>query len=248
MKRAITGALTLVGLVLVICSVMGVILLGANGTWHSELKVPAGRTAVVVDPALAAVMGPRISVAAPRSTSPPTQRRAAVRGPRPSGRHERPARDARTGSWCPAWTASRAAGRVPAARQRPVAGPGLGGPLAVPGAPAPGAVEMTYRARPGAESVVHRPGRRQAAAGDDAAARLDPRRSGTGCPPCCCWPASRCWCSPCGCAPPARPGAFRSRGRLPDPTPLQRPARPPLGRPTSTSGRRRATPANGRRR
>src|SRR4051794_28213254 len=64
MKRAIAGVLTLVGLVLVICSVMGVILLGVNGTWHSELKVPAGRTAVVVDPALAAVIGPRITVAA----------------------------------------------------------------------------------------------------------------------------------------------------------------------------------------
>src|SRR3954470_12095531 len=64
MKRAITGVLTLVGLVLVICSVMGVLLLGVNGTWHSQLKVPAGRTAIVVEPALAAVIGPRITVAA----------------------------------------------------------------------------------------------------------------------------------------------------------------------------------------
>ena len=64
MKRAITGAITLVGLVLVILSVMGVILLGSNGTWHSELKVPAGRTAVVVQPALASVLGPAITVRA----------------------------------------------------------------------------------------------------------------------------------------------------------------------------------------
>jgi hypothetical protein len=64
MKRAITGALTLVGLVLVICAVMGVIVLGSHGTWHSEVTVPAGRTAVVIDPALASVIGPRISVRA----------------------------------------------------------------------------------------------------------------------------------------------------------------------------------------
>jgi hypothetical protein len=64
MKRAITGAITLVGLVLVILSVMGVILLGSNGTWHSELKVPAGRTAVVVQPALASVLGPAITLRA----------------------------------------------------------------------------------------------------------------------------------------------------------------------------------------
>jgi hypothetical protein len=62
MKRAATRLGTLVGLVLVICSVMGFLLLGTQGTWHSELRVPAGRTAVVIEPALASVMGPSISV------------------------------------------------------------------------------------------------------------------------------------------------------------------------------------------
>lgn len=64
MKRAITGAATLVGLVLVICAVMGFVLLGTHGTWHSELQVPAGRSAVVVEPSLASVIGPTISVQA----------------------------------------------------------------------------------------------------------------------------------------------------------------------------------------
>jgi hypothetical protein len=64
MKRAITGAATLVGLVLVICAVMGFVLLGAHGTWHSELQVPAGQSAVVVEPSLASVIGPTISVQA----------------------------------------------------------------------------------------------------------------------------------------------------------------------------------------
>ena len=64
MKRAVTGAATLVGLVLVICAVMGLVLLGTHGTWHSELHVPAGRSAVVVEPALASVMGPTVSVQA----------------------------------------------------------------------------------------------------------------------------------------------------------------------------------------
>lgn len=69
MKRAITGAATLVGLVLVICSVMGFVLLGAHGTWHSELQVPAGRSAIVVEPSLASVVGPTVSVQA-RTSSP----------------------------------------------------------------------------------------------------------------------------------------------------------------------------------
>lgn len=62
MKRAVTGVGSLVGLVLVICAVMGAVLLGTQGTWHSELHVPAGRTAIVVEPALASVIGPTISV------------------------------------------------------------------------------------------------------------------------------------------------------------------------------------------
>jgi hypothetical protein len=64
MKRVITGVATLVGLVLVICSVMGFVLLGTHGTWHSELQVPAGRSAIVVEPALASVIGPTVSVQA----------------------------------------------------------------------------------------------------------------------------------------------------------------------------------------
>src|SRR4051794_944877 len=64
MKRAASGVATLVGLVLVICAVMGAVLLGPHGTWHSELRVPAGRSAVVLDPALVSVLGPRISVEA----------------------------------------------------------------------------------------------------------------------------------------------------------------------------------------
>ncbi|WP_460461461.1 PH domain-containing protein, partial [Angustibacter peucedani] len=64
MKRAATGVMTLVGLVLVICAVMGAVLLGPHGTWHTELHVPAGRSAVVVSPSLASVIGPRISLEA----------------------------------------------------------------------------------------------------------------------------------------------------------------------------------------
>ncbi len=71
MKRAVTGAATLVGLVLVICSVMGFVLLGAHGTWHSELQVPAGRSAVVIEPSLASVIGPTVSVQA-RTAGPAT--------------------------------------------------------------------------------------------------------------------------------------------------------------------------------
>lgn len=64
MKRAVTGVATLVGLVLVICAVMGSVLLGPHGTWHSELHVKAGQDAIVVEPALASVIGPSVSVQA----------------------------------------------------------------------------------------------------------------------------------------------------------------------------------------
>lgn len=64
MKRAVTGAVTLVGLVLVICAVMGFVLLGGRGTWHTELQVAGGPVAIVVEPALAAVIGPTVSVQA----------------------------------------------------------------------------------------------------------------------------------------------------------------------------------------
>ena len=62
MKRAATRAGTLVGLVVLLCGLMGFVLLGTGGTWHSELQVPAGRTAIVVGPSLASVIGPQISV------------------------------------------------------------------------------------------------------------------------------------------------------------------------------------------
>lgn len=62
LKRAVTGVATLVGLVLVIGAVMGAVLLGTNGTWPTELDVPPGRSAVVVPPSLASVIGPRVQV------------------------------------------------------------------------------------------------------------------------------------------------------------------------------------------
>lgn len=62
MKRVLAGAGTLAGLVLVLVAVMGFVLLGTSGTWHSEVQVPAGRTAVVIDPALASVLGPQIQI------------------------------------------------------------------------------------------------------------------------------------------------------------------------------------------
>lgn len=64
LKRAVTGAATLVGLVLVISAVMGAMLLGVRGTWHTELEVPAGRSAVVLPPSLASVIGPQVQVEA----------------------------------------------------------------------------------------------------------------------------------------------------------------------------------------
>jgi hypothetical protein len=62
MRRAVTAFGTLCGLVLVILAGFGVVLLGANGTWHASARVPAGASAVLVDPQLASVLGPEVSV------------------------------------------------------------------------------------------------------------------------------------------------------------------------------------------
>ncbi len=64
MRRAVTAFGTLCGLVLVILAVFGATLLGTNGTWHATARVPAGASAVVIDPELASVLGPRVSVQA----------------------------------------------------------------------------------------------------------------------------------------------------------------------------------------
>lgn len=69
MKRAVAGAATLLGLVLVLCAVMIAVLLGWRGTWHVELDVPAGRTAVVLRPSVASVIGPATSVQASTTDS-----------------------------------------------------------------------------------------------------------------------------------------------------------------------------------
>ena len=246
MKRAITGAITLVGLVLVICSVMGVVLLGSNGTWHSELKVPAGRTAVVVEPALASVLGPRITVRA-EADEPgrPAACRCSSGGP---GRTTPSALLEIVGPLLvgPGWTA-RARLSTGTARQRPLAGPGHRGRLAVPGDRRRAPSRSTYRARPGAESVViaradGKPlpaltlrlgwtrarlvlGARRAAAG----------RSGR----CCCWRRR------------LRAPTSRGASRWPwPPRPQPQPERRPHGPRGANQhvGRRRATPANGRRR
>ena len=62
MKRAATAVLTVVGLTLVLVAVMVGVLLGPRGEWRAEGRVAGGARAVVVQPALAAVLGPRVSV------------------------------------------------------------------------------------------------------------------------------------------------------------------------------------------
>jgi hypothetical protein len=62
MRRAVMAFGTLCGLVLVILAGFGAVLLGADGTWHASARVPAGASAVVVDPQLASVLGPQVSV------------------------------------------------------------------------------------------------------------------------------------------------------------------------------------------
>ncbi|MGL4172755.1 MAG: hypothetical protein ACRCTR_01580 [Actinomycetota bacterium] len=64
MRRVLWSLTALTGLVMVILGVSGVIMLAPNGSWTIHTRVPAGQSAVVIDPALASVLGPQITVAA----------------------------------------------------------------------------------------------------------------------------------------------------------------------------------------
>ncbi len=55
---------TLAGLVLVLVAALGFGLLGAKGTWTTQATIPAGTTAIIIDPDLASVRGPEISISA----------------------------------------------------------------------------------------------------------------------------------------------------------------------------------------
>jgi len=244
MKRAITGALTLVGLVLVICAAMGLVVLGSHGTWHSEVAVPAGRTAVVVDPALASVIGPRISVSA--EVDSPADAGVQLFAGR--------ARPDDTKSLLESADRFVVSGMDGA---RGLATRHLHGndPLPVPDsvdvwqarATANGAVGLTYRASPGAESVV-------IARADGKPMPALTLRLG--------WSRVLWYWVPAALLL-AGLGAFALalRMRAPSRPPRRIPAAAPHPKPRATSGstsraggkqqhvgRRRATPANGRRR
>lgn len=62
MTRAASRVLRVVGLALVLVAVMGFVLVGDGGAWTSHGSVPAGRTAVLVEPSVASVLGPSVRV------------------------------------------------------------------------------------------------------------------------------------------------------------------------------------------
>jgi hypothetical protein len=62
MRRAFAAVLTVAGLALVLVAVMGAVLVGPRGEWRAQGRVDAGSAAVVVRPALAAVLGPRVGL------------------------------------------------------------------------------------------------------------------------------------------------------------------------------------------
>jgi hypothetical protein len=62
MTRAASLLLRVVGLALVLVAVMGFVLVGAGGAWTAHASVPAGRAALLVEPAVASVLGPSVTV------------------------------------------------------------------------------------------------------------------------------------------------------------------------------------------
>jgi hypothetical protein len=62
MTRAASLLLRVLGLTLVLVGVMGFVLLGADGTWTARTEIPAGRTAVVLEPSVVSVLGTTVTV------------------------------------------------------------------------------------------------------------------------------------------------------------------------------------------
>jgi hypothetical protein len=62
MARAASLLLRVVGLALVLVGLMGFALLGFDGTWTARTEIPAGRTAVLLEPSVVSVLGPRVTV------------------------------------------------------------------------------------------------------------------------------------------------------------------------------------------
>jgi hypothetical protein len=62
MTRAASLLLRVVGLALVLVGLMGFVLLGVDGTWAARTEIPAGRTAVLLEPSVVSVLGPGVTV------------------------------------------------------------------------------------------------------------------------------------------------------------------------------------------
>ena len=239
MKRAVTGVATLVGLVLVICSVMGFVLLGTHGTWHSELQVPAGRS-VIVDRALVGQRHRADRVGAGQHRQ---RRRAAVHRPCPTRTTPRRWSAPPTACWSRVWTAR--AGSAPA---RPSGSEGAAGPdrstSGTAACSATAAPRWSYRASARGAVRSDRPRRRPAAAGGLPARSRGATAPGTGCR-CSCWSLGlallylvRRWNRPAAVraagtvvGAPASPGDAAARARID----ADRPGR------SGHVGRRRAT-------
>jgi hypothetical protein len=62
MTRAASLILRVMGLALVLVGIMGFVLVGVDGTWTARAQVPAGRTAVLLEPSVVSVLGPSVTV------------------------------------------------------------------------------------------------------------------------------------------------------------------------------------------
>jgi hypothetical protein len=62
MTRAASLLLRVLGLTLVLVGLMGFVLLGVDGTWTARAEIPAGRTAVVLEPSVVSVLGTNVTV------------------------------------------------------------------------------------------------------------------------------------------------------------------------------------------
>ncbi len=64
LRRAASAALLVAGLTLLLVGLGLAVLLGPDGAWSATATVPAGRSAVLLEPSLVSVVGPRVGVSA----------------------------------------------------------------------------------------------------------------------------------------------------------------------------------------
>ena len=73
LTRAARGVALVAGLTLLLVGLGLAVLLGPDGAWSATATVPAGRAAVLLEPSVVSVLGPRVAVTAEAADDAPLE-------------------------------------------------------------------------------------------------------------------------------------------------------------------------------